>query len=153
VMQLAHNSVFGGHLVERKTRERIRLSFYWPNLRQDVQQYVRTCTECQLRFRPTRLDRVPTTPITRVDLPFQVLNIDCIGPIDPPSTQGHRYCLCVVDNCTRWPTVYVLKSLTAKAVCDSLLDLFANVGVASKIICDNATNFSGQLTRELLRRL
>jgi len=38
-------------------------------------------------------------------------------------------------------------------VCDSLLDLYANVGVASKIICDNATNFSGQLTRELFRRL
>ena len=118
VMQLAHDSVFGGHLGERKTRERIRLSFYWPNLRQDVQQYIRTCTECQLRSRPTTLDRVPITPITRVDLPFQVLNMDCIGPIDPPSTQGHRYCLCIVDNCTRWPTVYVLKSLTARAVCD-----------------------------------
>ena len=85
----------------KKTRERIRLSFYWPNLRQDVQQYIQTCTECQLRSRPTTLDRVPITPITRVDLPFQVLNMDCIGPIDPPSTQGHRYCLCIVDNCTR----------------------------------------------------
>ena len=55
VMQLAHDSVFGGHLGERKTRERMRLSFYWPNLRQDVQQYIRTCTECQLRSRPTCL--------------------------------------------------------------------------------------------------
>ena len=27
----------------------------------------------------------------------------------PPSAQGHRYCLNIVDNCTRWPTVYVLK--------------------------------------------
>jgi len=70
MMQLAHDSVFGGHLGERKTRERMRLSFYWPNLRQDVQQYIRTCTESQLRFRPTTLDRVPITPITRVDLPF-----------------------------------------------------------------------------------
>ena len=30
---LAHDSVFGGHLGERKTGERIRLSFYWPKLR------------------------------------------------------------------------------------------------------------------------
>lgn len=153
VMQLAHDSVLGGHLGERKTRERIRLSFYWPNMRKDIQQYVNTCGECQMRSRPNKLDRVPITPITRVDVPFQVMNIDCIGPIDPPSAQGHRYCLNIVDNCTRWPTVYVLKSLTARAVCDSLLDLFTNVGIPSKIISDNGSNFNSQLTRELLRRL
>jgi len=45
VMRLAHDSVFSGHLGERKTRERIRLSFFWPQLRQSVRQYVNTCTE------------------------------------------------------------------------------------------------------------
>jgi len=143
VMRLAHDSVFSGHLGEKKTRERIRLSFFWPQMRHSVKQYVDTCTECQLRSRPVALDRVPITPITRVEVPFQVLNMDCIGPIDPPSAQGHMYCLCVVDNCTRWPVVYVLKTLTARAVCDALLDLFSNIGVPSKIISDNGTNFSG----------
>ena len=28
VLELAHDSIFGGHMGERKTRERIRLSFY-----------------------------------------------------------------------------------------------------------------------------
>ena len=84
VMQLAHDSVFSGHLAERKTRERIRLSFYWPKLRQYVKQYVATCHDCQLRSRPKTLDRVPITPITRADLPFQVLHMDCVGPINPP---------------------------------------------------------------------
>jgi len=127
VLKLAHDSVFGGHLAERKTRERIRLSFHWPKLRQSVKQYVTTCHDCQLRSRPKVLDRVPIAPITRVDVPFQVLNMDCIGPIEPPSPQGHRYCLCIVDNCTRWPTVFALKSLTARAVCDALIELFTNV--------------------------
>jgi len=27
---------------------------------------------------------------------------DIIGPLDPPSTLGHKYCLTVVDACTRW---------------------------------------------------
>ena len=99
------------------------------------------------------LDRVPIVPRTRVDVPFQVLNIDCIGPIEPPSAQGHRYCLCIVDSCTHWPTVFALKSLTARAVCDALIELFTNVGVPSKVISDNGTNFSSQLTQELLRRL
>ena len=54
---------------------------------------------------------------------------DCIGPLDQPSAWGHRYCLCIVDSCSRWPTVYALKTLSAKAVCESLIDLFTHIGV------------------------
>jgi len=153
IMKLPHDSVFGGHLGERKTRERIRLSFCWPKLRYTVRQYVMSCTNCQLRSRAKTSDRVPITPITRAEVPFQVLNMDYIGPIDPPSSQGHRYCLCIVDSCTRWPAVYMLKSFTAKSVCNALLDLFANVGVAQIVTSDCRSNFTSQLTREMLTRL
>ena len=79
--------------------------------------------------------------------------MDCIGPLDPPSAQGHKYYLCIVDNCTRWPSVYLLKSLTAKAVCDALLDLFVNVGVLKVLVSDCGTNFTSQLTQEMLQKL
>jgi len=102
---------FCGHLGERKTRERIMLSFYWPGLRKSVLTHVQSCYDCQLRSRPVTADQVPIMPITRADVPFQVMNMDCICPLDPTSAQGHRYCLCAIDNCTRWPSVYMLKSL------------------------------------------
>jgi len=127
-------------------RERIRLSFFWPELRKSVLDYVRQCPNCQLRSRPMTSDRVLITPVTRCDVPFQVLNMDCIGPFDSPSSLGHRCCLCVVDNCTRWPAVYMLKSLT---VCDALIDLFVNVGLPKVIVSDQGTNFTSQLTREM----
>jgi len=79
--------------------------------------------------------------------------MDCIGPINSPSLQGHRYCLCIVDSCTHWPAVYMLKSLTAKSVCNALLDLFANVGVAQVVVSDCGSNFTSQLTSEMLSRL
>ena len=49
VMKLAHDSIFGDHMGERKTRERIRLSFYWPRLKPDVRDYTMSCEACQLR--------------------------------------------------------------------------------------------------------
>jgi len=153
VLRLAHKSVFGGHLAERKTRERIRLSFYWPELRKFVLQHVRQFCNCQLRSKPVATDRVPMTPVTGCDVPFQVLNMDCIGPIEPPAFQGRRYCLCVVDNCTRWPSVYMLKSMTARAVCDALLELLVNVGVPKVIVSGQSTYFISMLTREMLSRL
>jgi len=111
------------------------------------------CQDCQLRARKLTTDRVPITPITKDQIPFQTLNMYCTGPLEPPSAQGHKYCLCVVDSCTRWPSVYLLKSLTAKAVCDALLDLFVNVGVPKVIVSDCGTNFTSQLTQEMLREL
>jgi len=91
-MQMAHDSIFIGHLAETKTRERIRLSFFGPKMRQNIKQFVKTCQDCQLRSRPKTLDRVPIVPITRAEVPFQD-NMGCIGPIDSPSAPGHRYCL------------------------------------------------------------
>ena len=153
ILKLAHDSVYGSHLGERKTAQRIKLSFYWPGLKKSVREYVMSCHDCQLRSRKLTTDRVPITPITKDQIPFQTLNMDCIGPLDPPSAQGHKYCLCIVDSCTRWPSVYLLKSLTAKAVCDALLDLFVNIGVPKVIVSDCGTNFTSQLTQEMLRKL
>jgi len=95
-----------------------------------------------------KTDHVPITPIT-----LQVMNMDCIGAINPVSAQGHKYCLGVVDSCTRRPAVYALKNLTAKAVCDSLIDLFTHVGIPQVLISDRGTNFASQLTQEMLSRL
>jgi len=67
ILQLAHESVVGGHLGERKTRERISLSFYWPGLCKTVLSHVQSCCNCQLRSRPVTTDRVPLTQIPRAD--------------------------------------------------------------------------------------
>jgi len=79
--------------------------------------------------------------------------MDCIGPLDPPPPQGHKYCLYVVDSCTRWPAVYALKNLSAKGVCDALIDLFTHVGIPQVLISDCGTKFISQLTQGMLSRL
>jgi len=47
----------------------------------------------------------------------------------------------------------MLKSLTAKAVCDALIDLLTHTGVPKDMFSDCRTNFTSQLTQEMLRRL
>jgi len=49
--------------------------------------------------------------------------------------------------------VYALKTLSAKAVCDSLIDLCSHVGIPQVLIADCGTNFTSQLTQEMLSRL
>jgi len=152
VLKLAHET--GAHLGIRKTSERIRLSFWWKSLKQDVQNFVNSCHSCQLRRRITATDRVPITPIPRATRPFEMIVIDVIGPIDPPAgPQKFKYVLCIVDSFSRFASAYLLRDLTAKSTCQALLEFFAWAGVSSVVISDNGTNFTSSLTKEFMKRM
>ncbi|GBM10122.1 Retrovirus-related Pol polyprotein from transposon opus [Araneus ventricosus] len=137
----------------RKTRERIKLSFYWPNVSKDVENYCRTCEKCQLKSPERQSDKIPITPVVRAPYPFHTVNVDLVGEIVPPSGRRHKYCLCLIDQNSRWPEVVPLKNLSAKTTCDALLEIFMRTGIPEIICTDQGTNFTSQLTKEFEDRL
>ena len=153
VLEAAHDSQWSMHFGVRKTIQRIETHFYWPTLIRDVKSYVRSCGPCQKRQRRTKFDRVPISPVVRADSAFDVVNVDLIGPLEPPSSRGHKYILCLVDSCTRWVEAVPLKSLTAKEACDALISIFTRTGIPGTIINDNGTNLVSGLNKELHKRL
>jgi len=82
ILTLAYE-VYGAHLGASKTKDRIRLSFYWPTLSVDCKRHCSTCDQCQKRARITVQDRVPITPIPRSEEVFSHWFIDCLGPLFP----------------------------------------------------------------------
>ncbi|GFU30666.1 hypothetical protein TNCV_109261 [Trichonephila clavipes] len=119
----------------------------------EIAEFVQTCKGCQLR-KPEKIgDRAPITPIVRPELPFENVNIDVIGPIQPPSGRGHKYVLFMMDQHTPWPEAVPLRSLTAKTVCDSLLQTFSRTGIPSIIASDQGTNFKSALTQAFTKRI
>ncbi|GFX43837.1 retrovirus-related Pol polyprotein from transposon opus [Trichonephila clavipes] len=125
VLKLAHTSVFSSHMGPKKTLERIKYSFFWEGLRADVKKFCESCKECQLTRSVRIKDRSSSTPVARPELPFEVGNMDLIGPIDPPSLKGHKYILCLVDQHTRWSEAVPLTSLSAKVTCEAWLNIFS----------------------------
>jgi len=65
--------------------------------------------------RSRKTDRVSILAIMRPTLPFMMRHMDCIVSIEPASSQWNRYVLCVIDDCTHWPSLFVLQNLTVKA--------------------------------------
>jgi hypothetical protein len=55
VMSIAHD-VCGAHLGTAKTVKREKLSFYFPNMRNIINDYVASCEICQRKARVTRRD-------------------------------------------------------------------------------------------------
>ncbi|GFY00842.1 retrovirus-related Pol polyprotein from transposon opus [Trichonephila clavipes] len=113
----------------KKTLERIKYSFFWEGLRADVKKFYLSCKECQLTRSVRIKDRSSSTPVARPELPFEVGNMDLIGPIDSPSLKGHKYILCLVDQHTRWGEAVPLTSLSAKVTCEAWLNIFSRTEI------------------------
>ncbi|GFY17104.1 retrovirus-related Pol polyprotein from transposon 17.6 [Trichonephila clavipes] len=58
-----------------------------------------------------------------------------------------------MDQHSRWPEAILLKSLTAKSTCETLLEIFSRTRIPEVIVMDNATNFMASLTQEFLKIL
>ena len=131
VLQMGHDAPYSGHMAAKSTRQRIRLSFWFPDMEKQVQTYCESCPVCQLRAPVRKRDRVPITPIPKGDeLSFNHLVMDCIGPIIPASDSvtvrpKYNYALVDVDELfSKWSRAHLLNLLGARSVCDRLIHVF-----------------------------
>jgi len=60
-LKLAYNSASDCRHGVSKNRERVRLLSCWPGVCQSMHSYVRACTSCRLRSRPTKADPSATS--------------------------------------------------------------------------------------------
>src|SRR6218665_3341587 len=59
VLESAHEAPFAGHMAAKTTRDRIRLSFWFPNVEERIQSQCASCLVCQLRAPVKTSHRVP----------------------------------------------------------------------------------------------
>ena len=139
--RLAHDMC---HLGFKRTKEKLHLNFFWPDMSETIREFVDTCLACQKKARAVIKDRVPISIVPRHQVPFSHLYMDVVGPL------LNNFCLCLIDSHTRFPFAFPLRSVNAKAVCECLLQVFSLVGIPSVITSDNATHFSFQLNDKFM---
>ena len=76
VMKLAHESNFGGHLGNKKTRDRIQSNFFRPGMHADVGRYCRSCGPCQRTSLKGKATKVPLGSTPLIDEPFRRAALD-----------------------------------------------------------------------------
>ena len=91
------------HLGIKKTTDKIHSAFYWPGMQGDVTRFCKSCDVCQKSANKGSVLKVPLQKMPLIDKPFKRVAIDLVGPISPPSEEGHRYILTLVDFATRYP--------------------------------------------------
>ncbi len=151
VMTLGHSIPWAGHLGRRKTHCRISKHFYWLGMSKDIAEFCKACPECQYSgIRKPR--KVPLIPLPVIGVPFQRLGMDILGPLERSKT-GYKYILVICDYATRFPEVFPLKNIKAKAVASCLIQFFSRVGIPKEILTDRGTNFMSQFLQQVYQLL
>jgi len=146
VLELGHSSILANHQSSKRTLYRITQAFYWPKIREAVQEFCKTCEACQLIRRKTVYDNTVFHPVKHVELLFDTFSMDIAGPL-LKATNGMQYLLVVVDQYSKWVEMEGLSEISSKSTCLALLKIFARTSIARHIVSDQGSNFTSKLTK------
>jgi hypothetical protein len=102
IIKAHHDPPVHGHPGINRTIQIVECNYWWPQLRQDVKDYVQGCTDCQhhkVNNRPTKAPLRPIYPKLEA-MPFETIALDFITKL--PESQGYDSILTVTDHdCTK----------------------------------------------------
>ena len=87
-----------GHRGFFSTRALLTQRFWWPEMKQDINQFVKMCNSCQERQQ--QLVRIPPT-VMHTPRIFKVLHVDIMHMT--PASNGCKYIVHGCEQITSWP--------------------------------------------------
>lgn len=145
-LKLCHQQT--GHPGVDATIRRLRQTYYWPTMNDDVRAYVRGCPNCQLRRNEPLVE--PLHPIP-VHAPFHRIGIDLIGPLSI-TAKSQRYIIVATDYLTKWAITKAVVDKSATTVAQFLYKrICLTYGTPQIILSDQGLEFRNQTIRALCK--
>lgn len=140
-VKLSHFPSYHGHPGIDRTLRKLVHSYDSPSLAKAVEVVVKQCTLC------TRVKSTIPRPVTvrKFQLPKQPwerVHIDHLGPL-PQTSDGNKYIFVLTDALTRYSVIIACRDRTAETVVWKLRKIFAQFGIPTTLVSDNASEFIG----------
>ena len=122
-----------GHQGIVKTKQ-LRQKVWWPGIDKDIETIISQCCPCQAQRlqsspEPLHMSTMPT-------IPWHTLHINLCGPF----LTGESL-LVLIDSCSRWPAIKILRTTTAPIIINHLEQIFSQYGYPKEIVLDNSPQF------------
>ncbi|KAH0611537.1 uncharacterized protein H6S33_010802 [Morchella sextelata] len=148
-----HDNPSAGHPGRAKTLELLNREYYWPRMRNYVDQYVRNCNVCARSKASRNAPYGVLRPMPIPDGPWMDVSMDFVT--DLPESDGYNAILVVVDRLTKMrhfiPTT---KEADSKEVARLYIDnVWKLHGLPETMVSDRGTQFVAEFWRSLCDRL
>ena len=143
-----HGAILSGHDAVMKTYLRITDSYYWPGIKTDISDHIRSCLQCQLR-KTKKPCPVPLHPLPISDQPNQRVHVDLFGPLKV-SAHANKHILVITDSFTKYAEVIAIPDKQAITVANEIFTHWiCRFGSPIQIHSDGGKEFCNTLSDEL----
>jgi len=121
-------------------------------MEEDVSEFVSGCLACT-RAKAAQPKQNGLTVRVIPEAPLKVVGMDIYGPL-PPTKEGHRYIMTMIDHFSRYVRLVPLKNIDQFAIANAFLENWiSGFGFPSLVTFDSGTNFRSSFFMELGRLL
>jgi len=110
-----HDSSVGGHRGMNKTYRAIRSHHTWPNMRREIEEYIKQFKSCQVNKTLTPRHKAPMKVTTTAEQPFEKCYLDAVGPL-PVTQEGNKYILTFQDDLSKYVIAMSITQQDAETV-------------------------------------
>jgi len=148
----AHGQLLTGTNGISKTKERLKESYFWPNMDTDISEHIKACQRCQKR-KDDRPQPTLLSPLPQCTAPNQRVHVDLFGPLKTFG-RSKKMVLCMTDAFTKYVELTALEDKEAETTGGAIFNKWiCRYGTPLEIISDNGKEFRNKLAAELYKRL
>jgi hypothetical protein len=145
-----HDSPVGGHRGMNRTVREIRKRYSWPNMKREIEGYVK---KCQVNKTLGPRKRAPMEITTTARRPFERCAIDIVGPTTE-TVKGNRYILTFQDDLTKFVVAEPIQAQDADTVAREFVrSIVLKFGAPEVALSDHGSNFLSELFRNTCKLL
>ncbi len=153
LLKECHDGPLVGHAGAKRTTTFLKKSYYWPNLKEDAEEYVKTCLTCQqnqvLNKKQARLLR----PLPILEGPWESVSMDFM--VSLPPSKGFDAIMVVVDRFSKMAHFIPTKenAMAQKTRRLFFTHVFKHHGLPKDIMSDKDPKFTSKFWRALWKRM
>ncbi|SJL07239.1 uncharacterized protein ARMOST_10582 [Armillaria ostoyae] len=141
VLQNNHDHILAGHFGQNRTLELVRRNYTWPQMREYVRHYVKSCTVCGRNKTPRHRPYGLLKPLPVPEHPWDSISMDFIEQL--PDSNGFTAILVVIDRASKQaifiPTHDTINSEELARL--FVIHVFSKHGVPNYITSDRGSEF------------
>uniref|UniRef100_A0A674PBR8 Gypsy retrotransposon integrase-like protein 1 n=1 Tax=Takifugu rubripes TaxID=31033 RepID=A0A674PBR8_TAKRU len=145
VLEWGHSSCFACHPGVRRTAEFVQRRFWWPNLQEDVREFVGACTVCARSKASHRSPAGLLHPLPVPSRPWSHIALDFVTGL--PVSQGNDTILTIVDRFSKGVHFVALPKLPSAAETAELLvsHVVRLHGIPLDVVSDRGPQFTSRV--------
>ena len=147
LLRLAHDDPLAGHFGVEKSLQKLN-NWYWSNMKQDVEYYVRCCPTCNRTNPAHKQHPQPLSPLQPALHFNDRVHIDLLGPLNENS--GYAYVLVCIDAFSKLVSTVPLQNKRKNEVANGFFKSWiCRHGVPRSLVSDKGSEFTNEVFLEL----